>query len=81
MPRDGATLFGDLIGKLDSVNVACASCSRAGRYQLARLLDDRVPQLADVECNLHTSLYVRFTPKSGHQSAGDECRLCANSRH
>jgi hypothetical protein len=41
MPRDGAILFGDLIGKLDVLNVACASCSRAGRYPLTRLLADR----------------------------------------
>jgi hypothetical protein len=41
MPRDGAILFGDLIGKLDALNVACASCTRAGRYPLTRLINDR----------------------------------------
>jgi hypothetical protein len=32
MPRDGAIIFGDLIGKLDVLNVACDKCERAGRY-------------------------------------------------
>jgi hypothetical protein len=30
MPRDGAILFGDLIGKLGSPHVACTKCERAG---------------------------------------------------
>jgi hypothetical protein len=36
MPRDGAIIFGDLIGKLDVLNVACAKCNRAKRQRLAR---------------------------------------------
>jgi hypothetical protein len=40
-PRDGAIIFGDLIGKLDVLNVACDKCGRAGRYPLQRLIDDR----------------------------------------
>jgi hypothetical protein len=41
MPRDGAIIFGDLIGKLDVLAVACDKCGRAGRYPLKRLIDDR----------------------------------------
>jgi len=41
MPRDGATIFGDLIGKLDTVHVACGKCGRSGRYRLRRLIDER----------------------------------------
>ncbi len=41
MPRDGAIIFGDLIGKLDVLNVACEKCERAGRYRLDRLIQDR----------------------------------------
>jgi hypothetical protein len=41
MPRDGAIIFADLIGKLDVLNVACEKCSRAGRYRLQRLIDER----------------------------------------
>jgi hypothetical protein len=31
MPRDGAIIFSDLIGKLDMVRVECPKCGRAGR--------------------------------------------------
>ena len=41
MPRDGAIIFGDLIGKLDVLRVACSKCDRAGRYRLDRLIKDR----------------------------------------
>ena len=34
MPRDGATLFSDLIGKLDD------KCGRAGCYRLNRLIEN-----------------------------------------
>jgi hypothetical protein len=38
MPRDGAIIFGDLIGKLDMVRIECGKCGRAGRYRLADLI-------------------------------------------
>jgi hypothetical protein len=41
MPRDGAIIFSDLIGKLDVLAVACDKCGRTGRYPLQRLIDDR----------------------------------------
>jgi hypothetical protein len=41
MPRDGATIFADLIGKLDVLRVACDECGRDGCYGLARLIDKR----------------------------------------
>jgi hypothetical protein len=31
MPRDGAIIFGDLIGKLDMLRVSCDKCGRSGR--------------------------------------------------
>jgi hypothetical protein len=37
MPRDGAIIFGDLIGKL----VACDKCGRKGRYTVARQIERR----------------------------------------
>jgi hypothetical protein len=37
MPRDGATTFSDLIGKLDMLRVACDN--RAGSYRVARLIE------------------------------------------
>ena len=41
MPRDGAIIFIDLIGKLDLLRVACEKCGRDGCYGLARLIDKR----------------------------------------
>jgi hypothetical protein len=34
MPRDGAIIFSDLIGKLDVLRVACDKCGRDGCYGL-----------------------------------------------
>jgi hypothetical protein len=41
MPRDGAIIFSDLIGKLEVLQVACEKCERDGRYILARLIRNR----------------------------------------
>ena len=38
MPRDGAIIFNDLIGKLDLLWVECPKCGRNGRYRLADLI-------------------------------------------
>ena len=41
MPRDGAIIFADLIGKLDLLRVACDKCGRDGSYGLNRLIERR----------------------------------------
>jgi hypothetical protein len=41
MPRDGAIIFADLIGKLDLLRVACEKCGRDGCYGLHRLIKRR----------------------------------------
>jgi hypothetical protein len=41
VPRDGAVTFADLIGRVDVVYVHCGKCSRAGRYHLQQLIDER----------------------------------------
>ena len=38
MPRDGAIIFSDLIGKFRVLRVSCSVCGRAGGYQLQRLI-------------------------------------------
>ena len=38
MPRDGAMIFSDLIGKLDMLRIECSKCGRSGRYRLADLI-------------------------------------------
>ena len=39
MPRDGAIIFSDLIGKLDMLRVACDKCGHDGCYGLRRLIE------------------------------------------
>jgi hypothetical protein len=39
MPREGAIIFRDLVGKLDALNVECVKCGRRGRYHLYRLIE------------------------------------------
>ena len=41
MPRDGAIIFSDLVGKLDVLRVSCEKCGRDGCYGLNRLIEKR----------------------------------------
>ena len=41
MPRDGAIIFSDLIGKLDLLRIRCDKCGRDGCYGLSRLINKR----------------------------------------
>ena len=41
MPRNGAIIFSDLIGKIDVLRVACEKCGRAGGYRLSGLSERR----------------------------------------
>jgi hypothetical protein len=41
MPRDGAIIFSDLIGKFDMLRVTCEKCGRDGSYSLYRLIEKR----------------------------------------
>jgi hypothetical protein len=39
MPREGAIIFRDLIGKLDVLTVECDKCGRFGRCHLDGLIE------------------------------------------
>jgi len=39
LPRDGTRTFGDLIGRLDHLEIVCAKCERHGRYAVRRLIE------------------------------------------
>jgi hypothetical protein len=39
MPRDGAIIFRDIVGKLDVLRVECDKCGRRGSYPLDRLIE------------------------------------------
>jgi hypothetical protein len=41
MPRDGAIIFSDLIGKLKMLRVSCDKCERAGSYSIPYLISGR----------------------------------------
>jgi hypothetical protein len=34
MPREGAIIFRDLVGKLDVLRITCEKCGRAGQYAI-----------------------------------------------
>jgi hypothetical protein len=42
MPRDGAIIFSDLIGKLDLLRAACDKCGRDGCYGLSHFLNSMI---------------------------------------
>ena len=50
MPRAGAIIFSDLIGKLDVLRVACDKRSRAGFHRLNRLMHNRVMKRRSTCC-------------------------------
>jgi hypothetical protein len=39
MPRDGAIIFRDLVGKLDVLRVECDRCGRKGQYRVDHLIE------------------------------------------
>ena len=41
MPRDGAIIFSNLIGKLDAIQMTCERCGRKGRRRLQSLMAER----------------------------------------
>ena len=38
MPRDGAIIFRDIVGKLAVLRITCDRCSRSGQYRVDRLI-------------------------------------------
>jgi hypothetical protein len=38
MPRDGAIIFRDIVGKLTVPRITCDKCGRSGQYRLDRLI-------------------------------------------
>jgi hypothetical protein len=40
VPRGGAVLLSDLVGRLDRLEVRCQCCNRYGRMRLAKLIEE-----------------------------------------
>ena len=38
MPRDGAIIFRDIVGKLAVLRITCDKCGRSGQYHVDRLV-------------------------------------------
>jgi len=38
MPRDGAIIFRDIVGKLAVLRITCDKCERSGQYRVDRLI-------------------------------------------
>jgi len=71
MPRDGAIIFGDLDGKLSALRIECATCTRAGQYWIARLIEQRgrdgkvVDLLAEVSADCPRRTAGRMNDRCG----------------
>jgi hypothetical protein len=39
MPREGAIIFRDLVGKLEFLRITCDKCGRHGQYRVDRLIE------------------------------------------
>ncbi len=76
MPRDGAIIFSNLIGKLDVLRVTCAKCERAGRYRLDRLIENRGRDAKIVDW---LGELTADCPKKTAHNWSDQCAaLCAD---
>jgi hypothetical protein len=64
MPRDGAIIFRDLVGKLDVLNVECEKCGRHGRYRLDRLIERYG---IDANCSTSQTTSRRIVHASGRE--------------
>ena len=70
MFKDGSIVFGDLVGKLEVLNVTCETCGRAGRYVVRWLIDQhgRDHKLTD-----WLSTISADCPKRRAADTSDEC--------
>ena len=69
MPRDGANLVADLIGKIDMLRVECGKCGRSGRYRIATMPADKA--LPALLAELTTDC-----PRRQVQNFHDQCGAC-----
>jgi hypothetical protein len=70
MPRDGARTFGDLIGRLDHLEIVCPKCERLGRYSVHRLAMEHGP---DFKLPDWIALMTRNCPRRQSPGLADAC--------
>jgi len=70
MPRDGATIFRDLVGKLTVLRIECEKCGRSGQYRLDRLI---------LRCGIDAKLFdwldeiTADCPRKQARNLNDQC--------
>jgi hypothetical protein len=70
MPRDGAIIFSDLIGKLDVLRVVCSRCERGGAYRLERLILSRGREAKIIDW---LDELTANCPKKSARNMNDQC--------
>jgi len=70
MPRDGAIIFGDLFGRLRTVQVSCERCGRTGVYLLHNLMQERASDAKVVD------LLDELTAECPKKRAGNTSDQC-----
>jgi len=67
MPSDGAITFGDLVGRLDLLELVCAKCDRHGRYAVRRLIERHggVMKVPDWKAEMTRDCLRRRLPGTG----------------
>jgi len=70
MPRDGAITFGDLVGRLDHLEIVCPKCKRFGRYLVQRLATEHG---VDFKMPEWIGLMTRDCPRRQSPGLADAC--------
>jgi len=70
MPRDGAIIFSDLIGKLNVLRVNCDKCGRASSYPLQGLIEERG---GDAKLTDWLDALTAHCPKKKAHDWNDQC--------
>ena len=70
MPRAGAVILSDLVGKLELIRVECKKCDRKGRYRVLRLMKELGPDFSLVAFKERVTADC---PKRTSQNLYDQC--------
>jgi bacterioferritin-associated ferredoxin len=70
IPRDGATTFGDIQGKLPVLRVNCGKCPREGRYIVQRLIRAHGVNAKVIDW---LDVITADCPKKSAHSMNDQC--------
>jgi len=70
MPRDGARILDDLVGRLENLEIVCPKCHRRGRYAVRRLVDQHG---RDFKVPDWIGLMTRDCPRRRSAGLADAC--------